>query len=178
MKTWSDDVFSHYMLVGERFPEQKLLLDLMLRYTGSCKLHQQEADMDVSCNLDCQNCPHSIYHEIELQRRAFFNRCKMMCHRIPTEGDEWEVNLVMRKGRIPKFQTFFWNCTKFLEEGEIIDIIFESIREYDETIFASAQLCYVKVFRRDMESPVDVSFVANEMLKQKAKEAGIGMGFK
>lgn len=176
MKTWSDDIYAHYMLSGARFDDQKVLLDLMLKYSGACKQQENQADMDIHCHLDCQHCDYSIYHEIEIRREAFFRHCRESCERKAKPGDEWEMNLVMRKGRIPKFQTFFWSMQKGQSPDSIIDVIFETIKDYDPGLFAAAQLCYIKIRRFDEEKPTDVSSTANEMLKERCKNAGIPLG--
>lgn len=177
LKTWSDDVYSHYMLVGERFDEQKILLDLMLKYAGACKQHQVAADMDINCELNCQQCKHSIYHELEVRRHAATARNTQLCTRLPKPGDEWEVNLVMRKGKIPKFQTFFWNVNSGVHSDSIIDIIFNVMSTYNSGVFfQSAQLCYVKIRRFDEEKPIDVSRVANAMLKERCRAEGVPFG--
>lgn len=169
LQYWGDDRHPGYMLVGERFKEDDILLDLMMRYDGACRLGATTAN-DVTrseCNFNCNTCPHSIYQTLEVKRRQFMNKVNQLVSRVPKKGDEWELSVVMQCEHHPRYETYYWECEETVESDEdVCQIIVKTMEKYNPDIFTYAQLQYVKYLRFDAEKPVDISVAANPKIRK------------
>lgn len=164
MEYYGDDYRSHYILPGERFKHQKVLLDLLSQYGGACtedpKMYATANEM--SCDFNCQQCPKSIYHQIELREKFFINRCHEACLRRPMEDDEWEVSIHTETDH-PHFEDFFFRAVHSIPDKPIIVLSYEIMMRIRPEFLHIAKYCYVKIRVRGTEKALDVSNIANKM---------------
>lgn len=172
LQTWADNFRPHYMLSGKRFNDESETLNLMLKYDGACK-KKGDALASGRCDFNCMRCQYSIYAELETRRKWFTARLEECCRREPKENDEWELSMVMKNRRFPRYETFHWQCGCILKGESIIGVIYDSIMQIDPTLFDDAQLQFIKVSRFDTDTILDCSSVANRILKE---EYGVGVG--
>ena len=172
LQTWADDHRPHYMLSGKRFNDETEMLNLMLKYDGACK-KKGDALAAGQCDFNCMRCPHSIYAELETRRKWFAKRLQECCIREPKENDEWELSLVMRDRRKPRYETLHWQCGAQIRGVNILQIIYDSVMEIDPSLWDDAQLQFIKVSRFDTDTILDCSSVANKALKE---QYGVGVG--
>ena len=172
LQTWCDNFRPHYMLSGKRFNDEHEMLNLMLKYDGACK---KKGDLLAAgqCDLNCMRCPHSIYAELETRRKWFNKQLADCCARQPKENDEWELSLVMKNRRFPRYETLHWQAGVQIHGASILDIIYESVMQIDPTLWSDAQMQFVKISRFDTDTILDCSAVANAVLREKY---GVGVG--
>lgn len=162
---WNDNSIAHYVLSGERFKEEREILELMGSNHGMCILGKSSYATD-GCTNDCLNCKHSIYAQVALRKTHFMEKAQRLCERSPKAGDCWEISIVLYLGKVPKYHNFYFECLKPTAESvTIMDTITTTLNMVKPSLANDAKYLFVKIARFDMERATNVSCVANTMIR-------------
>ena len=148
---------SHYCLNARRFHDRQEILDAMLKYNSACTLPNSN---QVSCDLQCTTCEHSIYYLIGKKQHAFNLECQKYADATPQAGDEWELSVVLNESVESERYVEYYVLADDAVSDRIVDIINTYVLAYIPIRIVEA--IYLKVRCGNMNQPLDITHTVYE----------------